>query len=53
MAEQVNSRSQAGKVLGSARTESKARASRSNGKEGGRPMGGKARKESEDKRKKE
>ncbi len=39
MPEQSNSRSQAGKVLGSASTESKARAARQNGKAGGRPVG--------------
>lgn len=39
MAEQSNSRSQAGKILGSATTESKARAARENGKKGGRPVG--------------
>lgn len=39
MAEQSNSRSQAGKILGSAKTESKARAARNNGEKGGRPVG--------------
>ena len=39
MAEQSNSRSQAGKILGSATSESKSRAARQNGKKGGRPVG--------------
>jgi len=39
MPEQSNSRSQAGKILGSATTESKARAARQNGEKGGRPVG--------------
>ncbi len=39
MPEQANSRSQAGKILGGASTESKARAARENGKAGGRPVG--------------
>lgn len=39
MAEGSNSRSQAGKVLGSAKTESKSRAAQQNGEKGGRPVG--------------
>jgi len=39
MPEQATSRSQAGKVLGSAKSESKSRASRQNGLKGGRPTG--------------
>jgi hypothetical protein len=39
MPEQANSRSQAGKILGSATSESKSRAARENGKAGGRPEG--------------
>lgn len=39
MPEQANSRSQAGKILGSAKSESKSRSSRENGKAGGRPEG--------------
>ena len=39
MPEQSNGRSQAGKILGSAHSESKSRAARQNGKKGGRPVG--------------
>jgi len=36
---QSNSRSQAGKILGSAKSESKTRAAKQNGEKGGRPEG--------------
>jgi len=39
MPEGSSSRSQAGKILGSAKTESKARAAKQNGEKGGRPTG--------------